>query len=244
MRPPAVRGAVAAVLLLAGALSLSSCSGASDPQSGAASSPSTSSAAPAGLTATGLTAAQIKAALPRVAELPKGWKVDPTSTLTGNMTLKDSDTVTPASCTPAGQVQQNFNFVAPADAHGSVDFVGGAHGLFSGVTVYSFDAPYPASALAAIRASVAKCPTYQETEDDGTLVTDQVALIPTPSMGEESLGLEVSSVYQGTRLDLVTVLARSGNTLVAVEDAGAGTPASAARAEKLVRATLARLPHP
>ena len=241
MRPPAVRGAVAAVLL-AGGLSLSSCSGTSDPQSGATSSPSTSTAAAAGLTATGLTAAQIKAALPKVAELPKGWKVDPTSTLTGNMTLKDGDTVTPASCTRAGQVQQNFNFVAPAGAHGNVDFVGGAHGLFSGVTIYSFAAPYPASAFTAIRASVAKCPSYQETEDDGTLVTDQVALIPTPSMGEESLGLEVSSVYQGTQLDLVTVLARSGSTLVAVEDAGAGTPASAARAEKLVRATLARLP--
>ena len=182
--------------------------------------------------------------MPKASDLPKGWKVDPTGTLTGNMTSQDKDGVTPTTCSPASQVQQNFNFVAPSSAHGNIDFVAGQQGPFSGVTVYSFAAPYPAGEFAAIRAAVAKCSTYQETEDDGTQVTDNVALIDVPPVGDESIGLEVTSAYQGVQLDLIIVLARSGSTLVAVEDAGAGTPASAARAEKLLRATLTRLTHP
>jgi hypothetical protein len=214
--------------------------GAKSVTTGSGSSPSGSSSSGSAAGAT-LSAAQIKKALPTVSDLPKGWKVDPTSTLTGNMTLRDQDGVSPASCSQASQVQQNFNFAGASSAHGDIDFVQGQQGPFSGVTVYSFTAPYPSTAFAAIRAAVAKCPTYQETEDDGTPVTDRITVLPVPAAGEESIGLEVRSVYQGVSLDLVVVLVRSGNTLVAVEDAGAGTPASAARAEQLARLTLRRV---
>jgi hypothetical protein len=240
-------------LAIAGVLALSACGGGG---SGAAAkggsatngrTPSPSSPAPAGSpsgsnpAAGTLTAAQITKALPKAADLPKGWKVDTTSTMTSNMTSKDSAGVTPTSCSAASQVQENFNFVATESAHGNIDFVGPQQTTFSGTTVYSYAAPYPASAFAAIRAAVTKCPSYSETEDDGSKVPDHVSMLSVPAMGDEALALEVTSVYQNLTLDLVIVLVRSGSTLVAVEDAGAGTPASAARAEKLAATTLGRV---
>jgi hypothetical protein len=232
-------------LAIAGVLVLSSCSGGGkDTGSGASTSPSASAAqstssGPA--SATALTAAQIKGALPKATDLPTGWKLDPTSTMTSNMTSKDSAGVTPTSCSAASQVQENFNFVATESAHGNIDFVGPQQTTFSGTTVYSYAAPYPASAFAAIRAAVTTCPSYSETEDDGSKVPDRVSMISVPAMGDEALALEVTSVYQDLTLDLVIVLVRSGSTLVAVEDAGAGSPASAARAEQLARTTLGRV---
>ena len=99
------------------------------------------------------------------------------------MTSKDSAGVTPASCSAPSQVQENFNFVAPESAHGNIDFVGPKQTTFSGTTIYSYAAPYPASAFAAVRAAVAKCPSYAETEDDGSTVPDNVSLLSVPADG-------------------------------------------------------------
>lgn len=234
----------ASALALVCVLALSACSGgakADTAKQGSSSNdlaPATSSSAASAAP----TAPQITKALPKVSDLPKGWKVDTTSTMTSNMTSKDSAGVTPASCSAASQVQENFNFVAPSSAHGSIDFVGPKQTTFVGTTVYSYAAAYPASALSAVRAAVQQCPTYQETEDDGSQVPDNVSLVSVPSMGEESLGLEVRSTYQNLSLDLVIVLVRSGHTLVAVEDAAVGAPASPDQAVKVARTTLSRLP--
>lgn len=209
MRPPSTAaGALAMAVLLAG------CSGQDEPappSTTSSTSTSASTSSPSGELSAAqreLTAPQVRAALPQVADLPGSW---------GEVDVRDTSRLTaePAECRDlylrgesAQALREDHLGVASAAA-----FTSGERRLE--VSLLSFDEVVPATVLEQAGQVVGSCSTHTIDLGDGP-VDVEVSGLPVDEVGDQSLGLTTAT---GGRPEQ-RLLVRSGHTLLVVVHRG------------------------
>lgn len=134
-----------------------------------------------------MTQAEVDESMTTLAELPRGFVVDPKAQATDILVKGSGDSVDPARCTPALRAELNFNILAPAFAKGHADFTDGKSRLV-GTTIYAFQSPYPVGNLTDdLARAVRDCPTF--TYPDTPESTTTVSTFVTPGLGDESIGM-------------------------------------------------------
>jgi hypothetical protein len=134
-----------------------------------------------------MTQAEVDESITTVAELPRGFVVDPKAQATDILVKGSGDSVVPARCTPALRAELNVNILAAAFAKGHADFTDGKSRLV-GMTIYSFQSPYPVGNLSDdVFRAVRDCPTFSY--PDTPEATTTVRRFDTPGLGDESIGM-------------------------------------------------------
>jgi hypothetical protein len=134
-----------------------------------------------------MTQAEVDESITTVAELPRGFVVDPKAQATGILVKGSGDNVDPARCTPALRAELNFNILSAAFAKGHADFTDGKSRLVRS-TIYSFQSPYPVGNLTDdLARAVHDCPTFSY--PDTPEATTTVSTFTTPGLGDESIGM-------------------------------------------------------
>jgi len=216
VRPGAVIGLVAALLL-------TGC-GAKDsaaPKAKASASASRSAPAP--------TEAQLKSALLTVADLPAGYKVDPSASTADD----DGATSDNPACTDTfkGFEKATLDKDAP---HVEAGFTGGENGPFLIQSLVGLDGDEASEEFALFRDSLRKCTTWTETDRDGTKTTNTLAPMAFAKFGDdtESMKLTLNKLTLTVTANFIVV--RVGGTLCVLMHLGVPAVA-AADTEALVR---------
>ncbi len=190
--------------------------------------PSTSAADPARGSDSGPVpnGTKLKTALPTAATAPKGWKLDDSSAFdTGATVRPPSSPLLPSddcseALTNGGAKTLTSDYEAAYAMTGLTSPTDGS----SSVVVNGYEAGDSAKQMAEVTALVKRCASFSAQDIDGKTVKMAATATPVSGLGDEALDVKVTPT--GAYVAAETVLVRSGNVIMAVdEDDATGRPA-------------------
>jgi hypothetical protein len=185
-----------------------------------------------------LTAAEAKAVLPTISEMPTGWSTDPDRTVTKDG-ADTNEEVEPAKCAPIFDGLKKNGKLTPA-VRADADFAAGALGPFLGITVKSYAKTFPTSTIDDLTAGLTACPKFTITSK-GEKTTYVASAMSFPNLGDATYAVRFKASNQTITAGFDVVGIVIGQNLVQIGQVAIGGSADAKVMETVARKTLARL---
>jgi hypothetical protein len=189
-----------------------------------------------------LTAAQAKAALPQVSDLPGNWTAAPSSAQQGLDQLLPSGPAVKTQPARCASVLQQLDEASsrPADASAGAVFLGGLTGPFLAVLVKSYAAGGTGEIVSGARSAWTSCPSFTIEDSSGT-TTVALSDLTFPALGDARYATQISLDEAGSTGWVTLAAVAVGNTLVTVTELQVDGAPDPAAVQAAARAVLDRL---
>ncbi|MBI1376517.1 MAG: hypothetical protein GC157_03405 [Frankiales bacterium] len=227
-------------LTVGGASTLDASSGATDPSVSA--TPTDSSPTPSDTPTPApepLTKAQATAALPPASTLGSGWKIDQQSA--PGTTSSSKTTYSPKSCQAIFDAL-NSNATGKPAAKADRSYQRALFGPFVTVTVESYPQPLDTSAFGKIASAFTACPTFTALDSKGQTTTFHITALKFPNLGDQTFAFQLNATSSGFPFTAQFAITAVGNNAITVAHIVLGTGLAPGLTQKVMRATLKRLP--
>ncbi len=234
--------AVSAGLLASLALASAGCGGDAKSSTAATASAAATASTPGGKAAAPLTAAQLKAALLTAADLPDGFKADPTASIGGDD--KEGGFVSgDQACKTMGEITDRIDSrkTDPGQVgYATVSLTKDSGPVFFAEQLISYGSGQAKKMFDELASATAQCKKFSADVATNTKATLTRADFPALSVGDDAHAARFVADVQGTTMQLDQTAVRVGDTVVLVYGMFLGNP-DAALTRQVTEKAVAKL---